>query len=183
MIFVPKTGCHRRDPSPGQAFSGSCASVFFEFAARDARFKCAPGENLQGAVAMKDLKIELHETEQRLLTELRTLRRGLRGTGDGSRSGGRQLTIGQRIADAVAATMGSWTFIIIQSVLLLFWIALNVTAYVQQWDPYPFILLNLSALVPSRLCRALHHDEPESPARHRSQVGRGRFQDQHQGRA
>ena len=93
---------------------------------------------------MKDLKIELHETEQRLLTELRTLRRGLRGTGDGSRSGGRQLTIGQRIADAVAATMGSWTFIIIQSVLLLFWIALNVTAYVQQWDPYPFILLNLA---------------------------------------
>jgi uncharacterized membrane protein len=40
--------------------------------------------------------------------------------------------------------MGSWRFIIIQSVILLFWIALNVTAYVQQWDPYPFILLNLA---------------------------------------
>jgi uncharacterized membrane protein len=26
----------------------------------------------------------------------------------------------------------------------MFWIALNVTAYVQQWDPYPFILLNLA---------------------------------------
>ncbi len=90
------------------------------------------------------LKIELHETEQRLLTELRTLRRGLRGTGDGSQTGGTRLTIGQRIADAVAATMGSWTFIIIQSVMLMFWIALNVTAYVQQWDPYPFILLNLA---------------------------------------
>jgi uncharacterized membrane protein len=94
--------------------------------------------------AMKDLKIELHETEQRLLTELRTLRRGLRGTRAGARAGGSQLTLGQRIADTVAATMGSWTFIIIQSVLLLFWIALNVTAYVQQWDPYPFILLNLA---------------------------------------
>src|SRR5664280_1557222 len=91
-----------------------------------------------------DLKIELHETEQRLLTELRTLRRGLRGIRDGSRTGGSQLTLGQRIADAVAATMGSWTFIIIQSVLLMVWIALNVTAYVQQWDPYPFILLNLA---------------------------------------
>ena len=89
------------------------------------------------------LKIELHETEERLLTELRTLRRGLRGTQDGSR-GRPRLTIGQRIADAVAATMGSWTFIIIQSFLLMFWIALNVTAYVQQWDPYPFILLNLA---------------------------------------
>jgi uncharacterized membrane protein len=90
------------------------------------------------------LKIELHETEERLLTELRALRRGLRGTRDGYQTGRPQLTIGQRIADAVAATMGSWTFIIIQSVLLMFWIALNVTAYVQQWDPYPFILLNLA---------------------------------------
>lgn len=90
-----------------------------------------------------DLKIELHETEERLLTELRTLRRGLREIRDGTQTG-HQLTAGQRIADAVAATMGSWTFIIIQSVLLMFWIALNVTAYVQQWDPYPFILLNLA---------------------------------------
>ena len=91
-----------------------------------------------------DLKIELHETEERLLAELRTLRRGLRTSRDGSQICGPQLTAGQRIADAVAATMGSWTFIIIQSVLLMFWIALNVTAYVQQWDPYPFILLNLA---------------------------------------
>ena len=35
-------------------------------------------------------------------------------------------------------------FIIIQSIILLFWIVLNVTAYVQHWDPYPFILLNLA---------------------------------------
>jgi uncharacterized membrane protein len=92
----------------------------------------------------EDLKIELHETEERLLTELRTLRRGLRGAQGGSQLEDSQLTMGQRIADAVAATMGSWTFIIVQSVILMFWIALNVTAYVQQWDPYPFILLNLA---------------------------------------
>jgi uncharacterized membrane protein len=54
-----------------------------------------------------------------------------------------QLTIGQRIADQVAATMGSWPFIIIQSILLSAWIALNVTAIIYHWDPYPFILLNL----------------------------------------
>jgi uncharacterized membrane protein len=88
------------------------------------------------------LKCELHEAEQRLLDELRTLRRGLRGTG--APAGEAQLTIGQRIADTVAATMGSWKFIIIQSIILLIWIILNVTAYVQQWDPYPFILLNLA---------------------------------------
>ena len=90
------------------------------------------------------LKIELHDTEQRLLTELRTLRRGARGTHPGSKKKTSQLTMGQKIADNVAATMGSWRFIIIQSSILLVWIALNVTAFVQQWDPYPFILLNLA---------------------------------------
>ena len=54
------------------------------------------------------------------------------------------LTIGQKIADTVAATMGSWRFIITQSVILLLWIILNVVAYIQHWDPYPFILLNLA---------------------------------------
>jgi uncharacterized membrane protein len=53
------------------------------------------------------------------------------------------LTPGQRIADRVAEIMGSWTFIIIQSSILLAWIVLNVVAYINHWDPYPFILLNL----------------------------------------
>ena len=87
------------------------------------------------------LKTELHDTEQRLLTELRTLRRGARAS---RASRAPQLTVGQRIADTVAANMGSWRFIIIQSTILLVWIILNVTAYIQQWDPYPFILLNLA---------------------------------------
>lgn len=50
---------------------------------------------------------------------------------------------GERIADQVAATMGSWRFIIIQSALLACWVSLNVVALVKHWDPYPFILLNL----------------------------------------
>src|SRR5258707_347754 len=53
------------------------------------------------------------------------------------------LSFGQRIADRVAATMGSWTFIIIQSTILLAWIVLNIAAYMDHWDPYQFILLNL----------------------------------------
>jgi uncharacterized membrane protein len=40
--------------------------------------------------------------------------------------------------------MGSWRFIIVQSVLLFLWVVLNITAYVERWDPYPFILLNLA---------------------------------------
>jgi CRP/FNR family transcriptional regulator, cyclic AMP receptor protein len=54
-----------------------------------------------------------------------------------------QLTLGQRVADGVADTIGSWPFIIIQSVILAIWIALNVSAWINHWDPYPFILLNL----------------------------------------
>src|SRR3569833_4422482 len=85
------------------------------------------------------LTTELHETEARLLNELRALRRGSR-----TRQGALKLTVGQRIADTVAANMGSWRFIIVQSIILIIWIILNVTAYVYQWDPYPFILLNLA---------------------------------------
>jgi len=55
-----------------------------------------------------------------------------------------QMTFGQRVADRVAAIIGSWRFIIIQSTMLAVWIALNITAYVYRWDPYPFILLNLA---------------------------------------
>jgi CRP/FNR family transcriptional regulator, cyclic AMP receptor protein len=54
-----------------------------------------------------------------------------------------RLTFGQRIADSVADMMGSWPFIIVQTTLLGIWISLNLTAWVNHWDPYPFILLNL----------------------------------------
>lgn len=52
-------------------------------------------------------------------------------------------TFGQRVADGVASTVGSWRFIIAQSILLAAWIVVNVIATIQHWDPYPFILLNL----------------------------------------
>ena len=55
-----------------------------------------------------------------------------------------RLTAGQRIADIFASAVGSWPFIITQSILLATWIALNVTAVIRHWDPYPFILLNLA---------------------------------------
>ncbi|HMR65895.1 MAG TPA: DUF1003 domain-containing protein [Anaerolineae bacterium] len=55
-----------------------------------------------------------------------------------------QLTTGQRTADSVARIMGSWNFIIIQSVFFFFWIVLNVTGWIYEWDPYPFILMNLA---------------------------------------
>jgi uncharacterized membrane protein len=88
------------------------------------------------------LRHELHDEEARLLSELRTLRRSQRVLAPNVVIA--PLTPGQRIADQVAATMGSWRFIVIQSALLVVWVALNLTAYVHRWDPYPFILLNLA---------------------------------------
>jgi uncharacterized membrane protein len=88
------------------------------------------------------LRHELQEAEHKLLDELRAMRRSIRKAP--SEKPASDLTVGQKVADAVAATMGSWTFIIIQTVILLVWIVLNVTAYIQKWDPYPFILLNLA---------------------------------------
>ena len=53
------------------------------------------------------------------------------------------LGFGQKLADKVANGMGSWTFIIIQTVLVAFWMILNIVGFVEHWDVYPFILLNL----------------------------------------
>jgi uncharacterized membrane protein len=52
-------------------------------------------------------------------------------------------TLGERLSDRVAATVGSWRFVLIQSGLLALWILGNVLAGTEAWDPYPFILLNL----------------------------------------
>src|SRR2546421_5284121 len=60
-------------------------------------------------------------------------------------------TIGQRIADKVASFGGSWTFIIIYVSFLVAWMGINTFVLVYygggengaQWDPYPYILLNL----------------------------------------
>ena len=83
-----------------------------------------------------------HQEEARLLAELRALRRVQRGQDPAASLP--PMTLGQKIADKVAATMGSWRFIIIQSTLLFAWVALNIAAWVRHWDPYPFILLNLA---------------------------------------
>lgn len=86
------------------------------------------------------LRRELHESEQMLLAQLRSLRSKQRGVDKPAI----ELTVGQKVADAVASGMGSWPFIIIQSCMLAIWIVLNLVAWFNHWDPYPFILLNLA---------------------------------------
>jgi uncharacterized membrane protein len=54
-----------------------------------------------------------------------------------------KLTPGQKMANYVARVVGSWAFIISQSAILVIWVILNIFAWAQHWDPYPFILMNL----------------------------------------
>ncbi|NLH21715.1 MAG: DUF1003 domain-containing protein [Methanothrix sp.] len=52
-------------------------------------------------------------------------------------------TYGEKFADWVYKNLGSWKFILIQSILVAVWIILNASAYMRPWDPYPFIFMNL----------------------------------------
>lgn len=81
-------------------------------------------------------KPQLSAEDRRHLRELRTQRP--------ARHAPRSTpTRGALVADWVAQTVGSWRFIIIQSIVLGIWIILNGIAIIDHWDPYPFILLNL----------------------------------------
>ena len=52
-------------------------------------------------------------------------------------------TFGQKASDKLTKWAGSWTFILSFFVFLALWMAANVLMWVKEWDPYPFILLNL----------------------------------------
>jgi uncharacterized membrane protein len=49
-----------------------------------------------------------------------------------------------RFSEAIARFLGTGKFLAGQTILVLFWIALNTLGIVHHWDPYPFILLNLA---------------------------------------
>lgn len=79
-----------------------------------------------------------HRRHIHLRTALSRARQRRRGEGPAP-----ELTLGERLSDLVAATVGSWRFILIQSGLLLAWLIANAAFGGNAWDPYPFILLNL----------------------------------------
>ena len=54
-----------------------------------------------------------------------------------------KLTIGEKTSDLLTKWAGSWFFIILFFIFLGLWMSANVYAWTQEWDPYPFILLNL----------------------------------------
>ncbi|NOY58575.1 MAG: DUF1003 domain-containing protein [Calditrichaeota bacterium] len=82
----------------------------------------------------------LSDDENKLLVKLRQ-RRAAKNI---NKEYQEHLSKGDRIADALADTIGSWRFIILQSIILVVWMILNLVAWMHHWDPYPFILLNLT---------------------------------------
>ena len=55
-----------------------------------------------------------------------------------------EATLGERIADGAASGIGSWRFLIVQTILVVAWVIFNIYGLViKRWDPFPFILLNL----------------------------------------
>lgn len=52
-------------------------------------------------------------------------------------------TFGERASDKLASFAGSWTFIIVFTLVLIGWIVVNGVMLTNSFDPYPFILLNL----------------------------------------
>ena len=86
----------------------------------------------------------MEQAEHDLLADLRRARRSLRLLNMDEPPAVARLTSGQRIADAVATVLGSWSFIIVQSAILFVWITANLVGAIRGWDPYPFILLNLA---------------------------------------
>jgi uncharacterized membrane protein len=52
-------------------------------------------------------------------------------------------TRGERLADTISEQIGSWQFLVIQTVIVTLWVGINVVGLVRHWDPYPFVLLSL----------------------------------------
>lgn len=84
---------------------------------------------------------ELEEEEQRVLVRVASTEIEL----DPDELDAGLTRLGDRAADRVAAVGGSWGFIAVFLALMVLWMALNVThALGVDFDPFPFILLNLT---------------------------------------
>ena len=57
---------------------------------------------------------------------------------------GESASLGIRLANLITGAMGSWTFLIVQSIFVTLWLLTNLIAAFYHFDPYPFILLNLA---------------------------------------
>jgi uncharacterized membrane protein len=96
---------------------------------------------------IQDLIDEIEELDSLLSPEAQELIRDLRPyivTDDVYEEIDEQATFGQRVADRMSSFAGSWKFIILFGVIMVVWIAANAYLGTRAFDPFPFILLNLT---------------------------------------
>ncbi|MFO7320356.1 MAG: DUF1003 domain-containing protein [Chloroflexota bacterium] len=96
---------------------------------------------------IQDLIAEIEELDNLLDPEAHELIRDLRPyivTDDVYEDIDEQASFGDRLADKLASYAGSWKFIIGFSLAMVIWIAANATLADRAFDPFPFILLNLT---------------------------------------
>jgi uncharacterized membrane protein len=96
---------------------------------------------------LQELIEEIEEIENLLSPEAQELIRDLRPvtvSDDVYEEIDENATFGDRMADRLATWAGSWTFIIAFIILMVIWMTLNLFLGAGAFDPYPFILLNLT---------------------------------------
>lgn len=72
----------------------------------------------------------------------------------------RRLRRRDRIAEDLGHVIGSWTFVLVQALLVVIWLTVNVVGFERHWDSFPFLLLNLvltfqAAFIPPLILMAL----------------------------
>lgn len=109
------------------------------------RLSLFPHDDPDGRIA--ELIEEAEELDNLLSPEAREIIEDLRPhtvTDDVYEDLDENATFGQRMADRLSAWAGSWTFIILFLFFMLFWMGLNFLLGNRAFDPFPFILLNLT---------------------------------------
>ncbi len=97
-------------------------------------------------LAIRFLKTEFDRLPEREKRVLKHLADGLPVSRNTNRVFDQETTFGQRLADRVAYFGGSWTFILLFAAILVVWVVMNsfvLVRYGDEFDPYPYILLNL----------------------------------------
>ena len=107
----------------------------------EAQRKLVAEDEFQQAI-LKKLDTQTLET-QTLQTQLLQLKQKLSEPPLNFEDDPKNISLGQRSAENVAKVVGSWTFILVQSSIIAFWVLMNTIPGFPHWDAYPFILMNL----------------------------------------
>jgi uncharacterized membrane protein len=107
----------------------------------------APADDAEAEAEIQVLIEEIEELDNLLSPEAQTLIRDLRPlivTDDVYEEIDEKASLGERFADRLSSFVGSWKFILVFCGLMVLWIAANIYLGVSAFDPFPFILLNLT---------------------------------------